>query len=174
MTMGPTRDLGSCVLSWGGVDLGRTFGGCTFRYSEEEAPVIEDQLGTDPVDSIVVGGPVEFEAPLTRLQLSTIASLLAGASGSGTSGDTMTVKSVSGVSRYEQAQELIVKPVLQNGVADPDTSTWLHIFKAAPKANYEIPYNNEGQRTYMTTFLSFPDQSGSGPVLQKWRIGPAI
>ena len=39
MTMGPTRDLGSCVLSWGGVDLGRTFGGCTFRYSEEEAPV---------------------------------------------------------------------------------------------------------------------------------------
>jgi len=174
MPMGVTRDLGPCVLMWGGTDLGRTYGDVIFRYSEEDADVFEDQLGTDPVDSIIVGGPCELEAPLSRTQLSTLATLLAGASGSGTSGSTMTVKSVVGVSRYDRAQELIVKPCLQNGEADPDTSKWLHIFKASPRANYELVYNNERQRVYRTVFTSYPDQSGSGPAYRKWRIGPAI
>ena len=175
MATGPTKDLGPCVLEWGGTDLGKTHGGCKFRYSEEDAGVFEDQQGTDSIDDIIVGGPTEFEAPLTRTQLSVLAALMAGATGSGTSGTTMTIKATVGVSRYDRAQELIIKPVLENGGADPNTSTWLHIFKASPKANYELAYDNTGQRVYNTMFKGYSDQTTTGiAALRKWRIGPAI
>ena len=174
MTMGPTRDLGPCIAEWGGTSLGRTNGGVTFRYSEEDANVVEDQLGTDPVDKIIVGAPVEVEVPLTRMSLASLSSVLAGSSGSGTSGSTMTVKSATGTSRYDRAEELVLKPVLENGSADPTTSRWLHIYKASPRANFEIIYDNANQRIYNVVFDGFPDQSGTGPLYRKWGVGPDI
>ena len=173
MPQGPTGDLGPCIVIYDGVDLGRTFGGCTFRYSETDAPVHEDQQGTDPVDDINVGSPVSVDVPLSRMTTATLAALLAGASGSGTSGTTMTVRGATGTSRYDRAKELILKPVLLSGVADPDTDKWLHVFKASPMGNYEFQYDNSTQRAYMHTFVGYPDQVGP-PLYRKWRIGPAV
>lgn len=173
MTMGPLRDLGPAIVLWNAVDLGRSKGGITFRYTEEDAPVFEDQLGTSSVDDIQVGNHCEVGVPLSRMALSSLTALLAGASGSGTSGATMTVKAVIGESRYDRAQELILKPILLNGLADPTTSRWLHIFKASPKADFELPYNNADQRAYNFLFRGYMQQTGV-PALQIWRTGPAI
>lgn len=174
MVMGPTRDLGPCVMTWNSTDLGKTFGSVLFRYAEEDKGVFEDQMGTGSVDDILVGQPCEVEVPLTRMALSKLSALIAGASGSGTSGEgNMTVKLGVGKSRYDRAQELILKPVLENGAADPDTGTWLHIFKASPRPNFELTYNNEGQRVYKMVFKGYPDQSGTGALYRIWRIGPA-
>ncbi len=174
MVMGPTRDLGPCILSFGGTDLGRTSGGCTFRFAENDQGVFEDQLGTGEVDDIVVGSTCEVEAPLSRMTLAKLQAVIAGSSGSGTDSGSMTVKSCVGRSRYDTAKELILKPLLTNGAVDPDTSKWLHVFKAAPRADFEVVYNNEKQRVYKVMFKGYPDQSTGVPAFQIWRIGPAV
>lgn len=172
MVMGPTRDLGPCILEWGGTDLGKSFGGVVFKYTEEDKGVYEDQLGAGEVDDINVGSMCSLEVPLTRMQLSVLSTLIAGASGSGTSGNgKMTVKLDVGKSRYSIADELIVKPVLHNGSADPTVSRWLHIFKAAPRADFEVTYNNEGQRVYKVIFKGYPDFDTVSPAYRVWAIG---
>ena len=172
MAMGVTRDLGPCRILFGDVDLGPTFGNVEFKYSEEDAGVYEDQLGTTEVDDIAVGSRCELTAPFTRTQLAILAALIAGASGSGTSGDQMTVKQVVGQSRYDRAKELIVKPVLLNGSADPDTSRWLHIFKASPRADVTLTYNNADQRVYNMLFKGYPDQTATGIAAYRvWKLG---
>lgn len=171
MPTGPTKDLGPCIITWGGTALGSTHGGVRFTFTEEDADVFEDQLGTSPVDKIHVGNECQVEVPLTRMQLSTLSSLLAGASGSGTDSDTVCVKADVGTSRYDRAAELILQPVAANGVADSDTDLYLHIFKASPVAQFELPYDNSGQRTYKVVFTGFPDRSGSGALYRIWQIG---
>ena len=176
MVSGPTMDLGPCVINFKAADLGATHGRVIFRYSEQDAPVYEDQLGVGEVDAILVGSRCEAEVPLTRMALANLSGLIAGATGSGTDMATgaMTVKSAVGTSRYDHAGELILKPVLLNGAANPDKTTWLHIFKASARPDFEIGYDNEGQRVYKVIFHGFPDQSGTGPKYQSWRIGPAV
>lgn len=170
--MGPTRDLGACQILFKGVDLGRTMGGVRFRFTETDAPVREDQMGSDPVDDINVGSTCSVEVPLTRMQTAKIAALLAGASGDDTSGETMTVKQSVGVSRYARAGELVLKP-LNGTAADPDTDKWLHVFKASPQADIELVYDATTQRVYKMTFKGYPDQT-SGMNSRIWRIGPVL
>lgn len=171
MPKGVTRDLGPCQVLWGGTNLGPTHGNVEFRFSEEDAGVYEDQLGASEVDDINVGSRTEVVAPLTRTQLATLSALLAGASGSGTSGNQMTVKQVVGRSRYDGAAELILKPILANGSPDPDTSKWLHVFKAAPRADMALVYNVSDQRIYNVVFKGYPDQSSGVPAYRIWKIG---
>lgn len=173
MVMGPTRDLGACLVIWGGTDLGRTMGGVKFRFTETDAPVREDQMGSDSVDDINVGSSCQVEVPLTRMAVSKLATLTTGAAGSDTSGVTMTVKQSVGTSRYGRAAELILKPILGNGIADTDTSKWLHVFKASPTADIELTYDATGQRVYKYTFRGYPDQT-SGMRYRIWRIGPVV
>lgn len=169
--LGPTRDLGPAIIVWGGTDLGATMGGVTFRFQEEDKPVVEDQEGTASVDDINVGYRCEAEVPLTRMALTTLNALIAGASGSGTSTNGMTVKQTVGISRLERAQELILKPVLKNGQADPDTKKWLHIYKASPQFMGEMKYDNDSQRTYKFMFKGYVDRTTGGvPARRIWGI----
>jgi len=158
---GPVKDLGPCIIEFGS-DLGPTFGDVLFRYALESRPVHEDQEGVTEVDGVFVGAVCEVEVPLTRTTLANLASVIPGAS-EGTSG--ITVENIVGESRLANAQELILKPIV-DGVAGPET-TWLTIFKASPSVDLEVTYNNEGQRVYKVIFKGYPDATG-----KLWKIGP--
>lgn len=161
--------LGPCRLIYKGVDLGFTGENVVFRYSENHAPINVAQLGTTNVDEILVGHTCEVEAELTRLQIATLSSLIAGASGSGTSGDTMVVKNCIGKSNYERAGHLILKPITCNGTANSNPSTWINVWKATPKLDIELDFNNSDQRMYSVTFVAYPDQTGS-PINRIWGV----
>ena len=161
--MGPIRDLGPCVVEFNNVDLGATFGGVTFKYTEEGKDVQEDQKGVTPVDNIRVGVSLcEVEAVLTRTSLAILATIIGGSSYSGTG---LNVNNQVGVSAYENAQALILKPIVDNDEGDEDT--WLTLSKAYPIVDLEVVFNNEGQRVYKVTFKCFPNAT-SGLI---WKIG---
>lgn len=162
---GPVKDLGPCIIEFNEVDLGPTFGDVLFRYAPESRPVVEDQKGVTEVDGVFVGAVCEVEVPLTRSTLANLASVIPGAS---VSGSGMNVENIVGESRYANAQQLVLKPVV-DGVAGPNT-TWLTIFKASPSVDLEITYNNEGQRVYKVIFKAYPDDT-SGNVGKIWKIG---
>lgn len=173
MPQGQLLDLGPGILSFNGSALGKTLGGFKFRFSEQDAPVMEDQNGTDSVDDIIVGSTCEFEFVLTRVGMSTLSALIAGASNSGTSGETMAVVNAVGKSRFTLAKELICKPVLENGEADTDTANWLHILKASPKLDCELTFDATTQRGWKFTGKGYADPT-SNPPNMKWRVGPDI
>ena len=150
------RDLGPCVIEFDGEDLGATSGGVTFRYTEESKPVNEDQKGVTNVDEIKVGvSACEVEVPLSRATLAILAQVIGGSS---YSVNRLNVNNQVGVSMYDNAKTLVLKPIVNNA-ASTSSADWLNIPKAYPKVDFEIAFNNEGQRVYKVMFKGFPDAS---------------
>jgi hypothetical protein len=158
------RDLGPCSITYNSVVLGATKGGVKFKYTEESKPVNEDQKGVTNVDEIQVGASAcEVEVPLTRSTLAQLSKVIMGSSYSGVK---LNVNNRVGVSMYDNAQLLILKPMVNN-VASATAADWLNIPKAYPKVDFEIAFDNEGQRIYKVTFKGFPDAT-SGLI---WFMG---
>jgi hypothetical protein len=158
------RDLGPCTITFNSIVLGATKGGVKFKYAEESKPVNEDQKGVTNVDEIGVGASsCEVEIPMTRSTLSQLSKVIGGSS---YSGNKLNVNNRVGVSFYDNAQLLILKPIVNN-VASTDTKDWLNIPKAYPKVDFEISFDNDGQRIYKVIFKGFPDAS-SGLI---WFMG---
>lgn len=166
--MNPMRDLGPCQVVFNGVDLGKTMGGVIFRHTEESRPVVEDQSGVTEVDLIKVGATCEVEVPLTRVSLGQLAVVTGGATYTGT---RLRVAVPVGISLLSLAKTLVLKPYI-DGEATTDSTKWLTIYKAYARADYEVVFNNEGQRIYKVVFKAFPDSSnlvGTKPGL--WVMG---
>lgn len=165
MGQGPTLDLGPCQIEFNGVELGETFGDVIFKYTEETRPVHEDSKGVSPIDEIHVGMNCEVEVPLTRMSLEQLVTPMpAAVLNSDESG--AVISSLVGSSLANASQKLVLKPLV-GGVAGSEAS-WLTIFKAAPKVDIEITYNNEKQRVYKTMFKAFVDDR-----LRIFRLGYA-
>lgn len=161
----PVKDLGPCAVVYNSEDLGATMGGVSFRYTEESKPVNEDQKGVTEVDGIKVGvSACEVTVPLSRSSLAILAKVVKGATRGGD--NLLQVKNHVGVSMYDNAAALILKPIVAN-VASTDNTTWLTASKAYPRADFDIAFNNEGQRVYNVIFKVFPD-AVTGEL---WRIG---
>ena len=172
MAMGPLRDLGPCQVWYGDTpaNIGNVFGTVTMRFTQEDADVFEAAYGRTPVDSVCMGsGPTEVTVPFTRLGLADLAAILPGGSNTSASGNVnLTANAKVGTSQYDNAAELILKPIVDGSVSAE--LYWLHIPKAYPRADYEITYDTEtGQRIFNTVFKGFPDAS-TGIT---WRIGAA-
>ncbi len=172
MVQGPVRDLGPAMLVYFGTELGETFGGARFRTSVEVTPVMEDRYGNQPIDDIDIGSVVELEVNLTRLTLAQLTAVMPGASGSGTAGDQMVIRSTVGKSSYDNAGPLIVKPIVES-VVSVDSTEWLTIFKAFPRPDSEVVYDVTGQRIYKIIFRGYrvqEDEVGA-KAGWLWKIG---
>ena len=172
-TRGPTRDLGPCLLELGADNLGETKGNTTFTYSQDTAPVTEDRTGTEPVDEIFTGSGCGVECFLSRLSLAELTAALPGASGSGTSGNQMVIRSIVGSSLRDRAKALVLKPVVE-GKVSTDSKEWLTIFVAAAKLDLSVVYSVSDQRVYKVNFTGYRTTEGevSGiPAGAMWKIG---
>jgi len=160
------KDLGPCQVEWGGVRLGKSHGNVIFRYSEQEKDVFEDGQGDAPVDSILMGATCEVEVPLTRLTLAQLAKVI----GDGTVLSTnLTMVNPVGVSQYDKAEELILKPIVDSTPSVTE-SQYLSVFKASPRVDAEITYGRDGQRVFKVIFKAYPNQT-TGSVGDLWEIG---
>lgn len=160
------KDLGACQILFDDVDLGKSFGDVIFKSEVTSVPIQEDQAGTTPVDEVMTGRTVSIEVPLTRASLEQLVKVIPNAS---LDGNVLLVKNPVGTTLADKAKELILKPIVDN-VPSGDSSTWLTVFKCAPKETFEITYNNSGQRVFKVTFVAFPDDT-SGNVGALWKIG---
>jgi len=162
--IGPTRDLGPCQVWYGGSQVGTAWDGVTVRFTDNDAPVYEAEHGETPVDAVHIGqGQVEVTVPLTRLSLADLTIVVPG--GTTTVSGMKVVNDRVGVSEYDNAQELILKPIQGNSTASDQY--WFHVPKAYPLPDMEISFNTRDQRVYNVTFKGFPD-ADTGVV---WHIG---
>jgi len=167
----PLLDLGPCVIDYDGgtVVFNKSLGGVKFRYQEFNAPIKEDQSGSETdVDEVSTGAKCELEVPLTREELADLNYLLGNSAQVGT---YLKASNPVGESKFAGAVALIVKPII-NGTVSVTTTQWLTIHRASPTVNWDVAYDNSGQRVFLTTFKGFPDDA-SGQVGEFWRAGPA-
>lgn len=166
MVQSPVKDLGPCLGYFDTTLLGPSFGNVMFRDEEQGEEVHEDAQGKSAVDEILLGRKVEVEFPLTRATLTQLGVII---NESAVAGDIITVSNPIGISLYDAAKELVLKPIVDSVVSTDDTE-WITVFKCAPKTVIEFGYGNEGQRVFKVLFKAFPDQT-SGVVGRYWKMG---
>lgn len=166
MSQAKIYDLGPCEVVFNGTSLGKTHGDVVFKYNIESRDIKEDQAGVTPVDAVLVGGVCECTVPMTRSTLAQLAAAIPGASL--TTANLLESNNPVGVSRYDLAGSLVLKPIVNNA-ATTDQTRWLTIHKAHPSPNFEVVFNNEGQRVFNVMFKAFPNQST--PIGSIWRMG---
>jgi hypothetical protein len=164
----PTGDLGPCQVLWGGTSLGPTLGGVVFKEEVTSVDIKEDGHGETPVDAVFTGRKVTIECKFTRSTLDQLEAMITGSVATATN---LKVVNTVGDQMFADAEELILKPLVNN-VASVTTTEWLHVFKTYPVAAVEFGYDNSGQRIINVTFRAFPDDA-SGSVGLIWRMGPA-
>lgn len=148
------RELGPCQVIYDSVDLGKTNGGVTFRYTEDSKPVNTDQAGSANVDEISTGASAcEVEMSLTRSTLAQIAKIMGGVTVVGTK---LSGINKVGISMYDNSALLTLKPIVNN-VPSTEAADWLNIPHAYPKVDLEVVFDAENQRVYKTIFKGFPD-----------------
>lgn len=164
----PIGDLGPCQVLWGGEDLGATLGGVTFKEEVTSVDIKEDGHGETPVDAVFTGRKVTIECKFTRSSLEQLEAMITGSVAGATN---LKVVNTVGDQMFANAEELILKPLVNN-VASATATEWLHVHKTYPVAAVEFGYDNSGQRIINVTFRAFPDDA-SGQVGEIWRMGPA-
>jgi hypothetical protein len=149
-----SKDLGPCKVVFNDIELGDTEGGVIFRYQEDSKQSNTDIKGLTPVDIIKVGASIcEVDVPLTRTAHGILATVIGGATYTGTK---IRVGGQVGVSMYDNAKVLLLKPIVDNEASE---TSWLKLFKAYPQASLEVGFNKDGQRIYKITFKGFEDVS---------------
>lgn len=170
-----SRDLGPAVINWdpSGVDedLYPTFGSIvmTSNTADQVRDVMEDGHGDAPVDAVPMGRIVTVEADFTRLTLLQLAMVIPGSAGDA---DTLAVPNIAGCAVYDDAKQMIIKPLCDGDTISADTDEWTTFFKAYPFEAVELNYNKDDQRIYHVTFKIFPDDT-SGNVGELYRFGTA-
>ena len=164
----PIGDLGPCQVLWGSDDLGPTLGGVVFKEEVHSVDIKEDGHGDTPVDAVFTGRLVTIECKFTRSSLTQLEAMI---TSSTAGGSNLKVVNTVGDQMFANAEELILKPLVNN-TASATTTEWLHVHKTYPVAAVELGYDNSGQRIINVTFRAFPDDT-SGQVGEIWRMGPA-
>jgi hypothetical protein len=170
----PIGDLGPCHLYFGGTFIGETLGGTILRAQDETTEIKEDIWGNTPVDRVFIGETIEVETSLTRLSLAELAAALPGASGSGTSGNQLVMRSKVGRSLRDNSAQLQLRRIV-DGKATADTTTWITVFVASAEMDTEINFSVEDQTVFKVKFTGLPVLTAGTPAgTQKgwlWKIG---
>ena len=153
------KDLGPCSVEFNGVNVGTSKGGITFRDTTNQQAIMEDQAGSTPVDHVITGRTIEVEVLLSRVSLAQLSKVIPGAS---SFGSYIKVNNEPGTTRFSGAQKLVLAPVVNGS----DSADKLTIFKAAPRTEIELVFDNEGQRVYKVVFTGYPDSSNNNQLYQ--------
>ncbi len=148
-------DMGPCVATFGGIELGRTKGDSTFSYSIETQNIETEEDGI--VDEVVTNDQLTFTIPLIYTDVDTLALVIPWAKKTTTdNGESkLEVGKAIGQRLFQYAKELVLHPT---SAADGDKSKDITIYKAYPKPGpIELTYSRTGERIANVTFIAVRD-----------------
>lgn len=149
-------DMGPCVATFGGTELGRTKGDSTFSYSIETQNIETEEDGI--VDEVVTNDQLTFTIPLIYTDVDTLALVIPWAQKTTVNGESkLEVGKAIGQRLFQYAKQLVLHPT---SAADDDKSKDITIYKAYPKPGpIELTYSRTGERIANVTFNAVRDAS---------------
>lgn len=163
MGLGPTRDLGPAIVTWGATTIAEIHDEVRWRFEGMNAEVFEALYGGTPVDTVFLGySACEITVPATRIALATLSTLLPGGTNSGGASGYVGVKAAgtgaeTGRSMYDNGLPLFIKPIV-DGIAAAN-GKWLRLEHTYPTPNFDVAFNLRDQRVYGLTFKAHPDET---------------
>ena len=158
-TMGPTRDLGPAICTWGATNISEIFEEVRLTLNSAEAGKVYEAIsGGTPVDTIISGySECMVTIPATRIALATLDTLLPGGTNSGGASGFVGINPsiVTGISAYDSGLPLLVKPIIA-GIAGSN-GTWMRLEHTYPQPNFEVIFDLKTQRVYGLSFSAHPD-----------------
>jgi hypothetical protein len=159
--------LGTCKITYGGVDLGLTAGGVEVEVATTTHETKVDQLGESVVNEFITGRTVMAKCPLVETTIDNLVNIMPGATkvidGSDSTLIRVDVGTSVGVSLLENAQELILHPI---SLADADVSEDFIIPLAGVAGALSFAYKLDQERTYVAEFKGYPDTANGGLLFQ--------
>ena len=160
MSQLPMGDIGPCSVTW---DYGGTpyyinpyLGTVTLSMEDKISDVQEEAHGDMPVDAVFAGSVMELEIPMARNTLSELANSMGYGNMGSLVGNVLTLYNMTECEMYENAKEIMIKPVCNN-IDDDDPHSWIHLFKCHPYRDIELVYDLNAQRIHMMEFKIFPN-----------------
>lgn len=155
--------MGTCKITFGGVDLGLTIGGVEVTVETTTKETKVDQFGDTVANETIMGRNITVSCPLAETTLQNLVSIMPGAT-LVTDGVTptkikATVTSGTGISLLSLAQELILHPI---ELPDADVSEDLVIPLAATAGSMNFAYKYDEERVFDTVFKGYPDRANGG------------
>lgn len=147
------KDIGPCILEYGGTPLGETVDGVTLEMDYQTAETKIDRLGETARKKIITGVKVLVKANLAEMTPAILEDLIPGST---LAGSALTVGSSVGADLVATAKALILKPIL-NGEADSDTSTWITILNASVTPKFSVPFKLAEQKQWAVEFEGHTD-----------------
>jgi hypothetical protein len=150
--------IGVQKISYGGVDLGHTDGGCEFAYEPEYTDIVVDLYGNTVVDKALTGEVVRVTVPLAETTLDNLKAAIPTATlvEDTTNGKKkLTIGSQAGKRLAEQAKELVLHP---SWLPDSDKSLDITLHKAVIASEVALPFRKDEKTVYEVEFVALIDE----------------
>lgn len=159
--------LGTCRISYDGVDLGLTAGGVEVTVGTTTHETKVDQYGDTVVNEFVTGRSCTVIAPLVETTIDNLIKIMPGATkvvdGSDLTKIRVDVRSGVGISLRHGAKELVLHPI---ALPDTDVSEDFIVPIAGVAGALNFAYKLDQERVFNTEFKAYPDHAKDGLLFQ--------
>jgi len=150
--------LGVVDITFNGVEMGRTTADTELVPEEDNKDINFQQEGTKPADKIPTGLNYLLNCTFGEITNARLALLQRGITLSGNGKSAKLGREIY-VSRFDNAQALIVTRVDSEGDKSADPYMILTFWKASPEVTAGIPWGADTQRSVQVTFYIFYDST---------------
>lgn len=148
--------IGRQKITFGGLELGHTDGGCEFSYEPEYTDILVDAFGKTVADKVLVGEAVKVKVPLAEVKLELLKEAIPTGVLVGTTNKKLTIGSAPGKKLSASAKELVLHPAW---LADADKSFDITLHKAVIVSEITLPYKVDEKTVYEVEFLALIDDT---------------
>ena len=148
--------LGTCSVTYNGVDLGHTKGPVEVTYEAEYSDVSVDKYGETVVDSYLKGEKFMAKVPLAEYTIANLKAAIPNATFAGAANARILIGQVAGQKISASAAQLVLHPV-NEGTRVND----IVIHKAVVKSPIELSHSIDDQKIIEVTFEGIIDESKS-------------
>jgi len=106
----------------------------------------------------MTGTVATLELSMTRSTLEQLSEILNAEYSS--DDDTFRLRNQLGCEMYEDAKQIVIKPICDNKVST-DPTEWTHIYHAFPVPGWELTWDKSTQRVFPVTFKIFVSQESA-------------
>lgn len=148
--------LGTCNVTFNGVDLGHTRGNVEVTYSPNWSDVMVDKYGNTVVDSYLNGEKLTAKVPLAEETIANLKNAIPNATFAGAANARVTLGKSAGQKASNMAYQLVLHPITENTrVRD------IVLHKAFVKSDIALVHSNDEQTTFEVEFFGLLDESKS-------------
>lgn len=150
--------IGTCDVTFAGVDLGHTLGGVKVNYTPTYTDIKADLYGDTPYDKRLKGEMIEVTLTLVQWDIDVTLDAAMPLSGSSSNASKLQMGSEAAKSLRAQAGRLVLHPSRLGG---SDRSEDVILYKAAVASAVPVNFENDNEKGMEITFVGLIDTDNS-------------